>query len=55
MPHFTGQLEARPASCDWVTGSGGEFVGRAANAIAKAIEDHAAEQEAKHAPAAPPS
>ena len=30
MPHFTGQLEPVAASCDWVTGSGGEFVGRAA-------------------------
>ena len=46
MPHFTGQLEPPQASCDWVTGSGGEFVGRAANAIAKAIEDHAAERAA---------
>jgi limonene 1,2-monooxygenase len=44
MPRFTGQLEPPQASCDWVTGSGGEFVGRAANAIAKAIEDHAAER-----------
>ena len=47
MPQFTGQLDGPVASRDWVTGSGGEFVGRAANAIAKAIEDHAAEQEAK--------
>ena len=39
-----GQLAPVQASCDWVTGSGGEFVGRAANAIAKAIEDHAAER-----------
>jgi limonene 1,2-monooxygenase len=45
MPHFTGQLEAPAASCDWVTGSGGEFVNRAANAIMKAIADHAAEQQ----------
>jgi limonene 1,2-monooxygenase len=44
MPRFTGQLEAPAASCDWVTGSGGEFVNRAANAIMKAIADHAAEQ-----------
>ena len=44
MPHFTGQLEAPQASCDWVTGSGGEFVNRAANAIMKAIADDAAEQ-----------
>ena len=44
MPHFQGQLEPIAASCDWVTGSGGEFVGRAAHAIAKAIEDHATER-----------
>jgi limonene 1,2-monooxygenase len=44
MPRFTGQLEPVAASCEWVTGSGGKFVGRAANAIAKAIEDHAAER-----------
>jgi limonene 1,2-monooxygenase len=45
MPHFTGQLDAPAASCEWVTGSGGEFVNRAINAITKAIVDHAAEQE----------
>src|SRR3954466_8972045 len=44
MPHFAGQLEAPEASCEWVTGSGGEFVNQAANAIMKAIADHAAEQ-----------
>jgi limonene 1,2-monooxygenase len=46
MPHFTGQLDAPANSCEWVTGSGGEFVNRAANAIMKAISDHAAEQQA---------
>ena len=45
MPHFTGQLERPQASCDWVTGSGGEFVNRAIQAITKAITDHAAEQQ----------
>ena len=44
MPHFTGQLDVPAASCEWVTGSGGEFVGRAANAIMKAIADHADQQ-----------
>jgi limonene 1,2-monooxygenase len=44
MPHFTGQLDAPAASCEWVTGSGGEFVNRAANAIMKAIADHADQQ-----------
>jgi limonene 1,2-monooxygenase len=47
IPRFTGQLAPPTASRDWVTGSGGEFVDRAAHAIGKAIEDHAAEQEAK--------
>jgi limonene 1,2-monooxygenase len=45
MPHFTGQLDAPANSCEWVTGSGGEFVNRAANAIMKAIADHAVEQQ----------
>ena len=44
MPRFTGQLDPPAASCEWVTGSGGEFVNRAANAIMKAIADHADEQ-----------
>ena len=51
MPHFTGQLAGPAASCEWVTESGTEFVDRAAHAIGKAIEDHAAEQSAKQAPA----
>jgi limonene 1,2-monooxygenase len=45
IPHFRGQLAAPQASMEWVTGSGGEFVNRAANAIMKAIADHAAEQQ----------
>jgi limonene 1,2-monooxygenase len=47
MPHFQGQLDAPAASCDWVTGSGGEFVNRAANAIMKAIGDYAEERSTK--------
>ena len=47
MPHFTGQLAAPVASRDWVLSSGTEFMDRAAHAIGKAIEDHAAEQAAK--------
>lgn len=46
-PAFTGQLGAPAASCDWVTGSGKEFVNRAATAIGKAVADHAAEQAAR--------
>jgi limonene 1,2-monooxygenase len=47
MPHFQGQLDAPAASCEWVTGSGGEFVNRAANAIMKAIGDYAEERSTK--------
>jgi limonene 1,2-monooxygenase len=47
MPHFTGQLAGPAASSDWVLSSGTEFMDRAAHAIGKAIEDHAAEQAAK--------
>ncbi|MET1002995.1 MAG: LLM class flavin-dependent oxidoreductase [Acidimicrobiia bacterium] len=46
MPHFDGQIAAPAASCEWVTGSGGEFINRAANAIMKAIGDYAAEKNA---------
>lgn len=52
IPHFTGQLAGPVASRDWVTDSGRSFVDQAAHAIGKAIEDHAAEQQAKQAPAA---
>ena len=45
MPRFTGQLDWPQRSTDWVTGSGGEFVNRAANAIMKAIADHAAQTQ----------
>ena len=40
----------RRRSCDWVTGSGGEFVNRAANAIMQAIADHAADKQDTPAP-----
>jgi limonene 1,2-monooxygenase len=49
MPRYQGQLERPEASMEWVTRSGGEFVGRAAHAIKKAIADHAAERAAKAA------
>jgi limonene 1,2-monooxygenase len=44
MPHFTGQLAAPVTSSDWVRGSGSMFVERAAHAIGRAIENHAAER-----------
>ncbi|MGE2734598.1 LLM class flavin-dependent oxidoreductase [Mycolicibacterium vaccae] len=49
IPHFTGQLAAPVASRDWVTAGGRTFIDQAAHAIGKAIEDHAAEQSARHA------
>ncbi|MGE2728317.1 LLM class flavin-dependent oxidoreductase [Mycolicibacterium vaccae] len=49
IPHFTGQLAAPVASRDWVTAGGRTFIDQAAHAIGKAIEDHAAEQAARHA------
>ena len=50
MPHFTGQLVGPVASRDWVLASGTDFMDRAAHAIGKAIEDHAAERETKRTP-----
>lgn len=47
IPHFTGQLAGPIASCDWVTESGTMFIDRAAHAIGKAIEEHAAERADK--------
>jgi limonene 1,2-monooxygenase len=47
IPHFTGQLTGPATSYDWVVGSGTQFVDRAAHAIGKAIDDHAAEKEAR--------
>lgn len=44
MPHFTGQFAGPVASCHWVRGSGPMLMERAAHAIDKSIQDHAAEQ-----------
>ncbi len=51
MPRYQGQIDPPAQSCDWVTGSGSDFVNQAAHAIGKAIEDHAAERAAKQQPA----
>lgn len=50
IPHFTGQLAGPIASRDWVTESGRTFVDQATHAIGRAIESHAAEQQAKQSP-----
>lgn len=44
MPHFQGSLEPLNASYNWLINSDGEWVSRAAGAIAKAIEHHEAEK-----------
>jgi limonene 1,2-monooxygenase len=45
MPHFQGHLAPAQASCDWVTGSGGRFVGQATDAIMKAIGEYAEQHQ----------
>ncbi|MSO36691.1 MAG: LLM class flavin-dependent oxidoreductase [Acidimicrobiia bacterium] len=45
MPHFQGSLESLNASYNWLVNSEGEWVNRAAGAIAKAIEHHEAEKQ----------
>jgi len=44
MPRYQGQLDRPSASEEWVTGSGGEFVTRAANAIMQATADYQAKK-----------
>ena len=43
IPHFKGQLEAPQASHEWAKGKRGELLGRAGEAIVKAISEHADE------------
>jgi limonene 1,2-monooxygenase len=40
MPHFKGQLTAPRASHDWAEGKRGQLLGRAIEAIGKAINEH---------------
>lgn len=47
IPHFTGQLTAAQASHDWAQAKRGELLGRAGDAVAKAIGEHVA-QKASH-------
>jgi limonene 1,2-monooxygenase len=40
IPHFKGQLSAPHASHEWAKGKRGELLGRAGEAIVKAIGEH---------------
>jgi limonene 1,2-monooxygenase len=40
MPHFKGQLIAPRVSHDWATGMRDQLLGRAGEAIVKAINEH---------------
>jgi limonene 1,2-monooxygenase len=43
MPHFTGQLESTQASHDWAKAKRSELLGRAGDAVVKAITEHTEE------------
>ena len=45
IPHFKGQLDSARASHDWARGKRGELLGRAGEAIVRAIGEHTEELE----------
>jgi len=47
MPRFQGTLPRLERSRDWAAENRGTFIGRAVEAIGKAIQDHAAERDAR--------
>ncbi len=47
IPHFKGQLEASRASHEWAKGRRGELLGRAGEAVVKAIGEHTDELKAQ--------
>ncbi len=47
IPHFKGQLEASRSSHDWAKGRRDELIGRAGEAVVKAITEHVAEQSSE--------
>jgi limonene 1,2-monooxygenase len=49
IPHFKGQLKAARASHDWAKGMRNQLLGRAGDAIVKAISEHTDEHEAEAA------
>ncbi|MGO9157545.1 MAG: LLM class flavin-dependent oxidoreductase, partial [Mycobacterium sp.] len=44
IPHFKGQLQASRSSHDWAKGRRDQLIGRAGEAVVKAITEHVAEQ-----------
>ena len=44
IPHFKGQLQAPAASHEWAKNKRNDLIGRAGEAIMKAIGDHVGEQ-----------
>jgi limonene 1,2-monooxygenase len=47
IPHFKGQLEASRSSHDWARGKRDQLIGRAGEAVMKAITEHVAEQSSR--------
>lgn len=45
IPHFKGQLAASRASHDWAKDRRDQLIGRAGEAIVKAITEHVGEQQ----------
>ena len=45
IPHFKGQLEAPRSSHDWAKDKRDQLIGRAGEAVVKAITEHVGEQE----------
>ncbi len=45
IPHFKGQLAASQASHEWARGKRDQLLGRAGEAIVKAIGEHTGEQK----------
>jgi limonene 1,2-monooxygenase len=45
IPHFKGQLEAPRSSHDWARGKRDQLIGRAGEAVVKAITEHVDEQK----------
>jgi limonene 1,2-monooxygenase len=45
IPHFKGQLQAARSSHDWARGKRDELIGRAGEAVVKAITEHVDEQK----------
>src|ERR1700752_1762691 len=45
IPHFKGQLQASRSSHDWARGKRDQLIGRAGEAVVKAITEHVDEQK----------